>query len=196
MQHGEETHFKLNKTANMELVFDTYAKRKGIQTTDSIRFLLHNEEIRPNQTPNKLQLKDDDKIDCVVPTPAPITIRIRDQVSIAKSFLLLWAKFASLNSLDLACQYGEETHFKLPETMKMQKVFNAYMKHKWICRWYHICFELNGVEIGPDQTPKTLELKDHDIVYFVTKPHVLDSTPITIRLRELREVRYADIVHF
>jgi Ubiquitin-2 like Rad60 SUMO-like len=71
-------------TTKMQLVFDTYAHRKGVRAT-SIRFLLDNEEIGPYQTPQDLELKDHDKIYCFAKPPVidstPIKIYVKTLVS-------------------------------------------------------------------------------------------------------------------
>ena len=49
----------------MAKVFDTYASRKGVQSS-SLRFLLDGETIKPEQTPKMLELEDQDQIDCML----------------------------------------------------------------------------------------------------------------------------------
>ena len=64
-QTGEETFFKIKKSTKMQKVFDTYAQRKGIQSS-SLRFLLDGEKIGAEQTPKMLELDDQDQIDCML----------------------------------------------------------------------------------------------------------------------------------
>jgi Ubiquitin-2 like Rad60 SUMO-like len=68
----------------MQLVFDTYAQRKGIPAT-SIRFLLDNEEIANYQTPQDLELKDHDIVYCFDSPPVvdstPFQIFVKNLVS-------------------------------------------------------------------------------------------------------------------
>ena len=49
----------------MQKVFDTYAQRKGVQSS-SLRFLLDGDKIGPDQTPKMLELDDQDQIDCLL----------------------------------------------------------------------------------------------------------------------------------
>jgi Ubiquitin-2 like Rad60 SUMO-like len=49
----------------MQKVFDTYAQRKGIQSS-SLRFLLDGEKIDSEATPKMLELDDQDQIDCML----------------------------------------------------------------------------------------------------------------------------------
>lgn len=65
VQTGEETFFKIKKTTKMQKVFDTYAQRKGVQSS-SLRFLLDGDKIGPDQTPKMLELDDQDQIDCML----------------------------------------------------------------------------------------------------------------------------------
>jgi small ubiquitin-related modifier len=62
---GEETFFKIKKTTKMSKVFETYAQRKGVQSS-SLRFLLDGEKINPDSTPKMLELDDQDQIDCML----------------------------------------------------------------------------------------------------------------------------------
>jgi len=65
LQTGEETFFKIKKSTRMQKVFETYAQRKGVQSS-SLRFLLDGDRIAPEQTPKMLELDDEDQIDCML----------------------------------------------------------------------------------------------------------------------------------
>lgn len=69
-------------------------------------------------------------------TNEPITIRVKDQT-------------------------GEETMFKIKKSTKMSKVFSAYAQRKGV-EPASLRFLLDGERIGPDETPKMLELEDED----------------------------------
>jgi small ubiquitin-related modifier len=64
-QTGEETFFKIKKSTKMSKVFETYAQRKGVQSS-SLRFLLDGERINGDNTPKMLELDDQDQIDCML----------------------------------------------------------------------------------------------------------------------------------
>ena len=49
----------------MSKVFETYAQRKGVQSS-SLRFLLDGERIQADATPKQLELDDQDQIDCML----------------------------------------------------------------------------------------------------------------------------------
>jgi small ubiquitin-related modifier len=65
LQTGEETFFKIKKSTKMSKVFETYAQRKGVQSS-SLRFLLDGERINGDNTPKMLELDDQDQIDCML----------------------------------------------------------------------------------------------------------------------------------
>ena len=46
----------------MSTVFDTFAERMGV-CADSLRFTLDAERVGPDETPDTLDLEDDDQID-------------------------------------------------------------------------------------------------------------------------------------
>ena len=56
-QNGEETWFKIKKTTNLENIFATYAKNKGVDR-ESIRFLIDGERISPEETPESFKLEN------------------------------------------------------------------------------------------------------------------------------------------
>jgi small ubiquitin-related modifier len=64
-QSGEETFFKIKKTTKMSKVIASYASRKGIQP-QSLRFHLDGERIKDDDTPEGLDLEDQDQIDCML----------------------------------------------------------------------------------------------------------------------------------
>ena len=64
-QQGEDTFFKVKKTTKMEKVFTAYAQRKGVALAQ-VRFLLDGVRIQPTDTPENLEIEDQDQIDCVL----------------------------------------------------------------------------------------------------------------------------------
>jgi len=49
----------------MQKVFETYAGRKGVNSS-VYRFLLDGERIQPTDTPKMLEMEDQDQINCVL----------------------------------------------------------------------------------------------------------------------------------
>mmetsp|Transcript_26863 Transcript_26863/g.43227 ORF Transcript_26863/g.43227 Transcript_26863/m.43227 type:complete len:130 (+) Transcript_26863:2-391(+) len=64
-QAGEETYFKVKKTTKMSKVFDAFAQRKGV-SRGALRFLLDGDRIKDDQTPEDLDLDQNDQIDCLL----------------------------------------------------------------------------------------------------------------------------------
>eukprot|EP00985_Skeletonema_marinoi_P027288 scaffold22172_cov135-Skeletonema_marinoi.AAC.3 len=64
-QTGEETFFKIKKSTKMSKVIQTYASRKGVDST-TLRFLVDGERVQPDDTPGSLDLDDQDQIDCML----------------------------------------------------------------------------------------------------------------------------------
>ena len=64
-QNGEETMFEVRRTIKMGVVFNAFAARKGVDV-DSFRFMLDGEVIRYDDTPESLELEDNDQIDCMI----------------------------------------------------------------------------------------------------------------------------------
>ena len=62
---GEEEHFIVKPTTRMEVVFNVYSQRRGVNQ-NSFRFLLDGERINADSTPRSLDLEDDDQIDAML----------------------------------------------------------------------------------------------------------------------------------
>lgn len=61
-QNGEETMFTVKRAVKMQKVFNAYAGRKGVNV-DYFRFLLDGKSIWGGETPETLDLDDNDQID-------------------------------------------------------------------------------------------------------------------------------------
>ena len=61
-QTGEGTSYKIKRSTRMSTVFDTFAERMGV-CADSLRFTLDAERVGPDETPETLDLEEDDQID-------------------------------------------------------------------------------------------------------------------------------------
>lgn len=64
-QTGEEVFFKVKPHTQMGKIFDSYAKRKGVETR-VLRFMLDGKRIQAHETPDELELEDLDQIDCLL----------------------------------------------------------------------------------------------------------------------------------
>jgi len=63
-QGGEETFFKVKKSTKLEKVFNAYSNRKGFNS-GSLRFLFDGQRVRPEQTPEDIDMEDGDQLDCM-----------------------------------------------------------------------------------------------------------------------------------
>lgn len=61
-QSGEETYFKVKGTTLMGKIFKAYASRQGLDV-NTMRFMLDGHRINAEQTPDELELEDQDQID-------------------------------------------------------------------------------------------------------------------------------------
>ena len=64
-QNGEETMFKVKRTTKLEKVFNAYAWRKGVHVNE-LRFFLDGQPVNFDDTPEIVELEDDDQIDCML----------------------------------------------------------------------------------------------------------------------------------
>jgi len=64
-QDGNEIYFKVKKTTQFRKVMTAYCRKVGADF-DSVRFLFDGTRIRPDQTPQELDMEDEDEIDAMV----------------------------------------------------------------------------------------------------------------------------------
>jgi hypothetical protein len=65
LKSGDLLTFMVKKTTKFRKIFDVYAQRKQVELS-SLRFLLDGDRILPEQTPQMLDMIDDDQIDCLL----------------------------------------------------------------------------------------------------------------------------------
>lgn len=64
-QHGHELHFKVRKTTKFEKIMQAYCQKKCHQM-NQLRFLYDGERVKPDQSPQDVDMEDGDIIDCVM----------------------------------------------------------------------------------------------------------------------------------
>mmetsp|Transcript_4599 Transcript_4599/g.7032 ORF Transcript_4599/g.7032 Transcript_4599/m.7032 type:complete len:90 (-) Transcript_4599:221-490(-) len=64
-------------------------------------------------------------------------------------------------TLKVRDQTGEEMFFKVKKAAKLQKLMDVYAQRRGISS-QGLRFTLDGDRIGPEDTPKMLELEDND----------------------------------
>ena len=58
-------HFKVRPSTKFSKVFDAYCQRKALQP-NAVRFLMDGERLRPDQTPEEMDMEDGDCIDAMM----------------------------------------------------------------------------------------------------------------------------------
>lgn len=58
---------------------------------------------------------------------------------------------------------GQEVHFKISKTTQFRKLFSVYAERAGINE-ENIKFLFDGKRIDGEQTPKSLEMEDHDVI--------------------------------
>ena len=62
-QDGSEVFFKIKRKSPLKKLMDVYAQRQG-GTVEAYRFLFDGTRVQAEQTPDELEMEDDDVIDC------------------------------------------------------------------------------------------------------------------------------------
>ena len=61
-QDNTEVHFKIKRSTPMRKLIDAYCKRQGV-ASNNVRFLFDGENIKADDTPDKLEMDEGDCID-------------------------------------------------------------------------------------------------------------------------------------
>ena len=64
-QDGNIVHFKIKKKTQLKKLMEAYCARQSLQM-DQIRFLFDGNRLRDTQTPDELEMEDDDVIDAML----------------------------------------------------------------------------------------------------------------------------------
>jgi len=62
---NQEVHFRVKKTSALRKLMSAYCERQG-QDVSALEFLFDGDRIRPEQTPEELEMEDGDSIDAMV----------------------------------------------------------------------------------------------------------------------------------
>jgi len=65
LQDGNIVHFKIKKKTQLKKLMEAYCARQSLQM-DQIRFLFDGNRLRDTQTPDELDMEDDDVIDAML----------------------------------------------------------------------------------------------------------------------------------
>jgi len=71
LQDGNVVHFKMKKKTALKKLMEAYCARQSLQM-DQIRFLLDGNRLGENQTPDELEMQDDDVIDALAALGGPL----------------------------------------------------------------------------------------------------------------------------
>ena len=67
-------HFKVRPSTKFSKVFDAYCQRKALQP-NAVRFLMDGERLRPDQTPEEMDMEDGDCIDAMMEQDIPLLMQ-------------------------------------------------------------------------------------------------------------------------
>mmetsp|Transcript_35541 Transcript_35541/g.68122 ORF Transcript_35541/g.68122 Transcript_35541/m.68122 type:complete len:96 (-) Transcript_35541:390-677(-) len=62
---NNEVHFKVKKTTKFEKIMEAFCKKKGVDKANT-RFIFDGQRINGQQTPNDLDMEDDDTIEVMM----------------------------------------------------------------------------------------------------------------------------------
>lgn len=145
-QDGRVEAFEHQSSAPLSKLMNTFCNRHGVALS-SVSFVFDGETVGPNQTPNDLEMEDEDYIQVMVKTShAP-----RESITIK-----------------VVRSTGHELYFKLKTTTALSKLMQTYCEHQHVQMddvwFYYLCPSNARGFILPEQTatPQDLDVKDGD----------------------------------
>ena len=154
-QTGGEVVFRIKRSSPMSKVFEAYVNRLGYTMSD-VEFRLDGERLKETDTPNSLNLAENDQIDV-----------FRHQVGGSEEA----PNNNDASELTLIVQdpgSGSEVHFKVKRDIKFERLFHSYATKRGIMA-DSLRFLYNGKHIHKSSTPKMLEMVDGDEIQVVAE---------------------------
>ncbi|XP_022846024.1 small ubiquitin-related modifier 1-like isoform X2 [Olea europaea var. sylvestris] len=65
VKEGNEVFFRIKKTSQLKKLMETYCDRQSVDV-NAIAFLFDGRRLRPEQTPDELEMEDGDEIDAML----------------------------------------------------------------------------------------------------------------------------------
>ena len=152
-QDGNDLYFKIKKHTVLKKVMDAYCERQG-KTRGVVRFLFEGHRIQDNDTPDALDMEDNDMIQVVLE-------QLGGDGSEAGEADDAVQKHISITVKDDA---NQETTFKLKKTTPLKKLMDAFAKGRGQAPDALRFYTPEGRRILPTDTPDSLELEEGDLL--------------------------------
>jgi small ubiquitin-related modifier len=138
-QKGENVeYFKIKQTKQLKEVFEAYCACQSLQL-DQILFLFNGVKLFGYETPEELEMEDDDVI---FVEPKYINVAVESRFE----------------------HEGEHVmYFKIKRQTQFRKVFEAYCARQSL-QLDQMRFLFNGIKLGDYQTPEELEMEDDEVI--------------------------------
>ncbi|KAE9372509.1 ubiquitin-like protein [Stipitochalara longipes BDJ] len=149
-QDGNDLYFKIKKHTALKKVMDAYCERQG-KTRGLVRFLFEGHRIQDNDTPESLELEDNDMIQVFLEQQGGDGSEPDDAVQ----------KHINITVKDDA---NQETTFKLKKTTPLKKLMDAFAQQRGQAPDALRFYTPEGRRILPTDTPDSLELEEGDIL--------------------------------
>jgi hypothetical protein len=164
-QDGNDLYFKIKKHTALKKVMDAYCERQG-KTRGLVRFLFEGHRIQDNDTPDSLELEDNDMIQVFLEQQGGDGSEADDTVQ----------KHINITVKDDA---NQETTFKLKKTTALKKLMDAFAQQRGQAPDALRFYTPEGRRIQPTDTSDSLELEEGDMldvhiqqvcIYLLLKP--------------------------
>lgn len=144
-QDSKEIHFCVKKTTLLGKVKKSYCDRVGVPTT-SLRFLYHGKRLRDDETPDQLEMEDDDVID--------VHPEQQDHQTSGESESII---------LKVVDRHSTEFHFRVKMTTLLGKLKTSFSTRVGLpVKSLRFCF--NGRSIKDNETPEQLHMEPNSII--------------------------------
>ena len=153
-----EMTFKVRKTIRMKRIMDQYAERSG-RSRPALRFLIDGVRVNDEDTPDSLEMEDGDVVE-VHQEQIGGYGRMMGEVVVQDDA----ATALPVPHLTINLKEGRDVmRFKVNSTTKLKRVMDIVAARTGRSR-PALRFWIDGAEIDDNDTPKSLEMVDEDIV--------------------------------
>jgi len=150
-QDDNDLYFGIKKHTALKKVMDAYCERQG-KTRGLVRFLFEGHRIQDNDSPESLEMEDDDMIQVVLEQLGGDGSEASDDAV---------QKHINITVKDDA---GSETTFKLKKTTPLKKLMDAFANQRGQAPDALRFYTPEGRRILPTDTPDGLELEEGDML--------------------------------
>ncbi|KAL2472932.1 Small ubiquitin-related modifier 1 [Forsythia ovata] len=165
-QDGNEVFFRIKRISQLKKLMETYCDRQSVDI-NAIAFLFDGRRLRPEQTPDELEMEDGDEIDAMLHQTGGAKAKADRQnqrvrmSSAGQDEDKKPGDSSSHINVKVKGQDGNEVFFRIKKSSQLKKLMTTYCDRQSV-DLNAIAFLFDGRRLRAEQTPDELEMEDGD----------------------------------